>query len=94
MPTGRPKALPPPGQPIRLIEHPIAAHFFAWDRQESRRPLIVAGTSADDPLGAAQFAQMAVSVLENSRLLNEVLAGDQRLAWASSSWQATGSGRA
>lgn len=70
MPTGRPKALPPPAQPIRLIEHPIAAHFFAWDRQESRRPLIVAGTSADDPLGAAQFAQMAVLLGEESMALS------------------------
>lgn len=33
----------------------------------------------DDQVIAQQFAQMAVSVLENSRLLNEVLAGDQRL---------------
>ncbi|MFI8743826.1 PAS domain S-box protein [Pseudomonas sp. NPDC077186] len=33
----------------------------------------------DDQVIAQQFAQMAVSVLENSRLFNEVLAGDQRL---------------
>lgn len=33
----------------------------------------------DDQVIAQQFAQMAVSVLENSRLLNEVLAGDRRL---------------
>jgi len=33
----------------------------------------------DDQVIALQFAQMAVSVLENSRLLNEVLAGEQRL---------------
>nr|WP_256674823.1 PAS domain S-box protein [Pseudomonas sp. ALS1131] len=33
----------------------------------------------DDQVIAQQFAQMAVSVLENSRLLNEVLAGEQRL---------------
>jgi len=32
-----------------------------------------------DQVIAQQFAQMAVSVLENSRLFNEVLAGDQRL---------------
>ena len=70
MPSGRPRALPLPAQPIRLIEHPIAAHFFAWDRQESRRPLIVAGTSADNPLGAAQFAQMAVLLSEDSMSLS------------------------
>jgi PAS domain S-box-containing protein len=33
----------------------------------------------DDQVIAQQFGQMAVSVLENSRLFNEVLAGDQRL---------------
>ncbi|MGA4532059.1 PAS domain S-box protein [Ectopseudomonas chengduensis] len=33
----------------------------------------------DDQVIAQQFAQMAVSVLENSRLFNEVLAGDRRL---------------
>ena len=33
----------------------------------------------DDQVIALQFAQMAVSVLENSRLLSEVLASDERL---------------
>ena len=33
----------------------------------------------DDQVIVQQFAQMAVSVLENSRLLSEVLAGEQRL---------------
>jgi glycosyltransferase involved in cell wall biosynthesis len=79
----RPRALPSPRQdraaaapvadtpqPIRLVEHPVDARFFGRERQESRRPLIVAGSVSADPVGAAQFAQMAVLLGEESMALS------------------------
>lgn len=57
-------------QPIRLLEHRVDARFFGWDRQESRRPLVVAGSSSTDPMGPAQFAQMAVLLGEESMALS------------------------
>lgn len=56
--------------PVRLLEHPVDARFFTWERQESRRPLIVAGSASIDPMGAAQFAQMAVLLGEESMALS------------------------
>lgn len=55
---------------IRLVEHPVDAQFFAHDRHESRRPLIVAGNAVIDPVGAAQFAQMAVLLGEEANALS------------------------
>lgn len=60
----------PQPQPIRLVERPVDARFFDWERQESRRPLIVAGSATPDREGAAQFAQLAVLLGEDSMSLS------------------------
>lgn len=57
-------------QPIRLVERPVDGRFFNWDRQESRRPLIVAGSAMPDREGAAHFAQLAVLLGEDSMALS------------------------
>ncbi|ARN22592.1 glycosyltransferase [Piscinibacter gummiphilus] len=79
----RPRAVSPPhaetpthtaaddvAKVIRLVEHPVDAQFFGHDRHESRRPLIVAGSASVDPVGAAQFAQMAVLLGEDATALS------------------------
>lgn len=66
----RPTTTTAASQPIALVEHPVDARFFTWERQESRRPLIVAGCAEADPLGAAQFAQLAVLLGEESMALS------------------------
>jgi glycosyltransferase involved in cell wall biosynthesis len=59
-------AAPDTPQPIRLVEHPVDARFFTWERQESRRPLVVSGCAFTEPFGPAQFAQQAVLLGEES----------------------------
>jgi len=66
-PAGTPPAEADPEHPIALVEHRVDARFFGVERHESPRPLVVAGNlSADDPMGAAQFAQLAVLFGEES----------------------------
>jgi glycosyltransferase involved in cell wall biosynthesis len=51
-------------QPVGVVENPVDAAFFAMERHEARRPLIVTGTHQNDPSGAALFAQLAVLLSE------------------------------
>lgn len=59
-------AAPAAPQPIRLVEHPVDARFFAAERQEARRPLVLSGCAFIDPVSPAQFAQVAVLLGEES----------------------------
>jgi len=69
-PAGTPPAVADPEHPIHLVEHRVDAQFFGGERQESRRPLVVAGNLSADPMGAAQFAQLAVLFGEDSMALS------------------------
>lgn len=54
------------GQPVDLVEGSVAADFFVGTRREARRPLVVTATRAEDPRGAALFAQLAVLLGEEA----------------------------
>jgi len=64
-----PSSLPPlassdPLEPV--LEHSVDDVFFCGPRREARRPLVVTASRADDPRGAARFAQLAVLLSEES----------------------------
>ncbi len=52
-------------QRVDLIESPVDACFAAAEHNEARRPLIVAGSHAHDPMGAARLSQIAVLLGED-----------------------------
>lgn len=52
-------------QRVDLIESPVAPCFIATEHQESRRPLVIAGSHSSDPIGAARLSQMAVLLGED-----------------------------
>lgn len=45
---------------VDLVESPVGSPFFEVARNESRHPLVVTGSRADNPRGAELYAQLAV----------------------------------